>query len=326
MNAPPGLGSPLARHPLLRSRDPDEICALYRRKRLGFEVVDGAPDVTINTAYLPNAHVSFLSYDAAARVRFPAEREEHWISLPVRGGLEATTGADAVALGPGRAAIASPGRDCAMLSHRGGLRFGLAIVRDALVRQLSALLGEAVADEVLFAPVLDASAGGGRVVAEHLRLAVRELEAGDSLLRSPLMATQFEQSVMTALLLAQPHNFSAALARRGCAPAPRDVKRVVDFIHAHLDLPITVADLVAVAGVPGRTLYKHFQDFKGASPMAYLRRARLARVRDELRNAAADARVAEVAGRWGFDHLGRFAGEYRRSFGESPSETLRRRR
>jgi AraC-like DNA-binding protein len=36
------------------------------------------------------------------------------------------------------------------------------------------------------------------------------------------------------------------------------------------------------------------------------------------------ARVAEVAKRYGFDGLGRFSGNYRELFGESPSSTLRR--
>jgi AraC-like DNA-binding protein len=32
--------------------------------------------------------------------------------------------------------------------------------------------------------------------------------------------------------------------------------------------------------------------------------------------------VSEIALRWGFGHFGRFAAEYRRRFGESPSQTL----
>jgi AraC-like DNA-binding protein len=36
-----------------------------------------------------------------------------------------------------------------------------------------------------------------------------------------------------------------------------------------------------------------------------------------------DTSVAALAARWGFTHLGRFAVEYRRRYGHSPSQTLR---
>jgi transcriptional regulator GlxA family with amidase domain len=60
--------------------------------------------------------------------------------------------------------------------------------------------------------------------------------------------------------------------------------------------------------------------------MAYLRRLRLARVHEELRTSdPRQTSVGEVAYRWGFTHLGRFAGTYRAQYGVSPSHTLHRR-
>jgi transcriptional regulator GlxA family with amidase domain len=106
----------------------------------------------------------------------------------------------------------------------------------------------------------------------------------------------------------------------------RAVKRAVDFVQANLQAPITLADLVATSGVAGRTLFKHFRDFKGTSPMRYLRDVRLDRVREMLRSAAPDETVIDIAMSFGFSHMGRFSAQYRRRFGENPSAVLDRRR
>lgn len=45
---------------------------------------------------------------------------------------------------------------------------------------------------------------------------------------------------------------------------------------------------------------------------------------EELRDSIDEHGVQEVAARWGFWHLSRFASDYRTLFGESPSQTLRR--
>jgi transcriptional regulator GlxA family with amidase domain len=57
--------------------------------------------------------------------------------------------------------------------------------------------------------------------------------------------------------------------------------------------------------------------------MRYLRDARFERVREALLRAQ-DQSVTQVAMRWGFYHLGRFAVDYRKRFGEMPSETQAR--
>src|SRR5262249_60878952 len=91
---------------------------------------------------------------------------------------------------------------------------------------------------------------------------------------------------------------------------------------APLDAPITIAVLVAGSGVPGRTLFQNFQAFKGVSPIRYVRDQRFDRARRALFSAAPGDTVTTIALRWGFAHMGRFAVEYRRRFGERPSATL----
>jgi AraC-like DNA-binding protein len=104
------------------------------------------------------------------------------------------------------------------------------------------------------------------------------------------------------------------------------LRDVEDWIEAHLEQPITVGRLCEVAGVGERALCKVFEARRGTSPMRFVTERRLAAARARLATAGAARDVTEVAIELGFTHLGRFAIAYREAFGESPSETLRRRR
>jgi AraC-like DNA-binding protein len=97
----------------------------------------------------------------------------------------------------------------------------------------------------------------------------------------------------------------------------------IEFMRAAVCRPISMTDLVQHCGVAERTLNKHFRTFLNVSPMRYLRRLRLAAAREALLAGEPGNSVTEVARRFEFNHFGRFADQYRRCFGESPSATLR---
>ena len=87
---------------------------------------------------------------------------------------------------------------------------------------------------------------------------------------------------------------------------------------------VRATDLARAAGVSVRTVYRASARHLGGPPLARLRDSRLRQVRRRLLEAAPDETVTSVATEWGFFHLGRFSCLYRRLFGESPSQTLRR--
>jgi TolB-like protein/AraC-like DNA-binding protein/tetratricopeptide (TPR) repeat protein len=109
-------------------------------------------------------------------------------------------------------------------------------------------------------------------------------------------------------------------------PIPYDLRKAVEFIRKGGGRRMSMVDLVAHCGVPERTLRKHFRAFMAVSPLEYWRRFRLAAAREELLKGSNSTSVTEVAMRFGFSHFGRFSEQYRRSFGENPSTTLRRSR
>jgi adenylate cyclase len=106
-------------------------------------------------------------------------------------------------------------------------------------------------------------------------------------------------------------------------PIPHDVRKAIALMRKAVSSPLSIADLVQHCGVAERTMNKHFRTFLGLSPMYYLRRLRLAAAREALLAGGSGISVIGVAKLYRFNHLGRFASDYRRSFGESPSATLR---
>lgn len=109
-------------------------------------------------------------------------------------------------------------------------------------------------------------------------------------------------------------------------PLPRDLKKAIERLEAEPERAWRLCDLAVLCGVSPRTLQKHFGLFLGSTPRRFLRELRFDRARQELLGGCEEARVTEIATRCGFDHFGRFATEYRRRYGETPSTTLRRAR
>lgn len=102
------------------------------------------------------------------------------------------------------------------------------------------------------------------------------------------------------------------------------VRRADDYLHAHESQTVYLLDLCAVTGVSARTLENAFRAICDMSPMQYLKQRRLRLARRLLRSAIGTQMSVKCAAlEAGFWDLGRFAIDYRRHFGESPSETLR---
>ena len=106
---------------------------------------------------------------------------------------------------------------------------------------------------------------------------------------------------------------------------PATMRLAQEWMVANARRPITITDVSVASCVAVRSLQASFQRHTDMSPMQFLRRVRLHRIRAELVAADADTTtVAQVALAWGIGHLGRFSGSYAEAFGESPSTTLRR--
>lgn len=90
------------------------------------------------------------------------------------------------------------------------------------------------------------------------------------------------------------------------------------------DTDVSLDDIARRSGYSRRALELIFNDSVGMPPGRWFMNLRLNGALRELLTAAPGCSVADVAARWGFRHLPRFAERYRGAFGELPSRTLQR--
>jgi AraC-like DNA-binding protein len=103
------------------------------------------------------------------------------------------------------------------------------------------------------------------------------------------------------------------------------VVRFEGLLQAQPERNLRIEEICTALSVSDRTLRSVCAEHLGMSPTSYLRLRRMSLVHRTLwRGGPGAASVSEVARRYGFRNLGRFAGTYRVLFGELPSATLRR--
>jgi len=101
------------------------------------------------------------------------------------------------------------------------------------------------------------------------------------------------------------------------------VERSSQLLREHAAEGARIGLISRAVGVSERTLRNAFYREHGLSPKQYDLRQRLEAARQALCNVNASGTVTAVASQYGFFELGRFAGLYKHTFGETPSETIR---
>ena len=162
--------------------------------------------------------------------------------------------------------------------------------------------------------------GLGRLHARTCRLA----ETKPKILSHCEVARAIEQGLIQ-MLVACLTNVGARTAGYAKRHHAKIMVRFEEVLAEHLSRPLQMPELCQLIAVSDRTLRSCCGEFIGMTPARYVLVRRLEAVHRALRNADPDkANVTEVAHGFGFTELGRFAGTYRATFGETPSATLQR--
>ncbi|MFK0119830.1 AraC family transcriptional regulator [Streptomyces sp. NPDC090994] len=319
--------SPLARHVLCRNSGfadfRDRLNDLFYPADVTSLTGSEVPGGELRGTRTRHVTVGLMEFGQRTRVDAGRTLSHYHVNLVLKGTIEAACGPEEMVATAGRAMVFTPTRHHRLLSCEGGAKqLGIKIDRTVVEAELQALLGRPPQAPLEFAFGFDLTSAPGRSWRNALDLLLTEADSAGGLFGEQPVQQHVERLLVSGLLLAQTHNYTEALRRPQPPACPRTVRRAIDVIDARPEHPYTVGDLAELAGVSARRLQEGFREYIGVTPMTYLRNTRLDRAHAELLDGAAG--VTEVAQRWGFTHLSRFAADYRRRFGVAPSETLAR--
>jgi AraC family ethanolamine operon transcriptional activator len=118
----------------------------------------------------------------------------------------------------------------------------------------------------------------------------------------------------------------AAKTKSGSSPErARVLKAALAAIKNRPEDTLSVGELCRIAKASERTLHYAFMERFGLPPAHYMKALRLNGARRDLRgDREPSVKIADIANKWGFWHLGQFAKDYRQWFSELPSDTYQR--
>lgn len=99
----------------------------------------------------------------------------------------------------------------------------------------------------------------------------------------------------------------------------RQLFAAIDHLRAHLDAPVSLAELARAACMSESTLYRSFRTLTGLSPMQYYKQLRLHEARRLILEE--NEQAVQAAARVGYGSAQQFNRDYKRLFGQPPRKS-----
>lgn len=319
--------SPLENFPGFRSRDLDEsrhsLSQVFCPHELTLNGRGRDLSTRLHEASFGHSALVYISYGTAVSIATDSLGHCYLVQVPIGGSAEIAVGSHRQHFQQDLACVVSPSQSMTMRWSRNCGFYTVRLDRHTVERKLAQLLGQPLQAPLVFHPVFELSSAAGNAWCNAVEFTRRQLQMPLTTATTPLLLRQLEDSLCLHMLLLLPHNYSTQLHHQPARPTPRTIKRACSYINTNIEKNITVEQLAEAADVTAATLTRHFQYYLGEPPIKYIRGKKLEQVHALLQHTTVNQSVTDIALRYGFNHLGRFADYYRRHYGELPSETLR---
>lgn len=314
--------------PTVAITDVDEahqkIAELFCRHDLVPQPHATSVDMKLRSLHRGDVGIEYLDYGADVRINPEGLESFHLIQVPLAGHARMDVGTTTVDSSPKTATVPPIDRPFSMAWDSGTPHLIVYVRRLALASVAEQLYGEDAQRSMDLGYSMDLTNATGRA---FLRSVV---ELHDDMINQPQPAAPafvqrlLQDTMMSRLLMAMDKN-AAPEADRNEESESKLVRKFRELLERHASEDLSVPDIAECLGVSVRTLQTALRAECEATPSELLRRVRLDRAREMLLEAdPGEQTIIAIAERCGFTHQGRFSALYLDTFGELPSESLRR--
>lgn len=327
-----GVPPALAHHEIFYTEDVGEASRLIAKTLgpLNLTVEPGEVAgfaATMHGVRLRNVSMLYLDVHVAATIAIPRLGPFYGVHMPMNGHAVVEHRGRTFQANTIRSVVTSPGASLQIEFGHDSPQLIIRVEERSMAAHLTRLLGRSLSRPLVFDPEFDMATEAAMRWHAAVQLIHTEVFHEGSLVQRGRGIGAIEEFVMSSLLHLQPSNYHDEFLAPA-APGQRRavVQNAMNFIDDHLAERITMEAVAQAVHMSVRSIQQGFREELGMTPMTYVRERRLERVHEELTDAipADGVTVTQVAEKWGFHHLGSFAVEYRKRWGEAPSETLRR--
>lgn len=283
-----------------------------------------SPTFSVEALVSSGITVGFMKYSGGVHIKTPQLDDSYHVNIPLDWSLKTASGEQSELIPPRSAAVYQRGRAAVIQGwETNGRVLAVKIARELLEQRAADMFGHAVRD-VSFDLHLPLDTPQGREWLTLLKLLTNGLSSKDSLMQNPMLSAALQDSVVSGLLLLPTNSARPDFEVASDPVAANVLDLALAYIDRHAEQPITMSSLASHLGVSVRSVQSAFRAEMDTTPHEHLRAVRLERARQELVLATSqEASVAQIARRWGFGNMGRFAAHYAQVYGESPKATLR---
>lgn len=320
----------LTKYEALKTSDPGEARRALEKLICphNLELNKGASNLDVKYCDydLGSVHLGYLKYGAPVSIDIDNLTTRYILKLPLHGQSSTSLGrqkSSKTDLSYG--AVLSPEQVFRMRFNEDYEEVLVSINRALLDSQFYKLTGVQVNDSINFDLTFDLQRGVGCAIRELVLFLIGQTEHSRSILSPQLVRQQYTEMFANLMLTGLEHSNTGVLQCSEYKVRPRAIKHAAEYIENHYTRPISISEISDHVDVNIRSLQAGFKSTYDMTPTQYLKELRLTKLREQLLKANPTDSVTDLIIQSGFSHLGRCAIEYRKRFGESPSETLRNR-